>query len=130
MKLSIYTPENPLLVQKPVQEVLVPSVKGELGILPGHASLISLLQAGVLKYKTKDSSSWKKVAIGWGYLEISKEEVKVLAESVQTKEALDLVQITKDLKAIEEKLERLDIEPSEREELEKERLRLQGEKDL
>ncbi len=130
MKLSIYTPETSLLAQKPVEEVLVPSVKGELGILPGHASIISLLQAGVLKYKTKGSSSWEKVAIGWGYLEVSKEEIKVLAESVQTKEALDLVQIEKNLKEIEEELERLDLEPSEREKLERERLRLQGEKDL
>ena len=36
MKLSIYTPENSLLVKKPVREVLVPSIKGELGILPGQ----------------------------------------------------------------------------------------------
>jgi len=130
MKLSIYTPETALLVQKPVQEVLVPSAKGELGILPSHAALISLLQAGVLKYKTAANASWDKVAIGWGYLEVLQDEVKVLAESAQTKEALDLAQTEKKLQVVEQTLKRRDLEPKERERLEKERLRLQGEKDL
>ena len=49
MKLHIFTPEQTLLKEKPVKEILVPSVKGYLGILPGHAPLISLLSAGVFK---------------------------------------------------------------------------------
>ncbi|MGI9548364.1 MAG: ATP synthase F1 subunit epsilon [Bdellovibrionales bacterium] len=130
MKLSIYTPEKSLLVKKSIEEALVPSVKGELGILPGHASLVSLLQAGVLKYKSVGASQWEKVAIGWGYLEISKEEIKVLAESAETKETLNRIQVEKELQELESQLLKWDLDPSKREELEKQKLWLQGEKDL
>ena len=60
-----------------------------MGILPGHTGLISLLEAGILKYLPTDSNEWQSVAVGWGYLEVCGGEVRVLAETVQTKEALE-----------------------------------------
>ena len=126
MKLSLFTPENPLLTKEPVQQIQVPSVKGELGILPGHAPLISLLKAGILKYLPAKSRAWKKLAVGWGYLEVHGDEVRVLAESAATKESLDRAQMEKDLKEILEKLNRRDLAPSEREKLEKKKLWLEG----
>ena len=81
MKLSVYSPEKPLLTEIPVLEVIVPSVRGELGILPGHASLVSLLQKGSLRYLTASSSEFQQVQITEGYLEIEDGHIKVLAES-------------------------------------------------
>ena len=130
MKLNLFTPEQALLKGEPVKEILVPSVKGYLGILPGHAPLISLLKAGVLKYLPEGSAHWEKVALGWGYLEVHQDEVRVLAESAVTKESLDKAQAEKDFKRILEQLSRWDLEPFEREKLEKEKLRLEGEMEL
>ena len=101
-----------------------------MGILPGHAPLISLLKAGVLKYLPEGSTHWEKVALGWGYLEVHQDEVRVLAESAVTKESLDKAQAEKDFKRILEQLSRWDLEPFEREKLEKEKLRLEGEMEL
>lgn len=126
MKLSLFTPEQTLLKNQVVKEVLVPSVKGCLGILPGHAPLISLLKAGVLEYLPEEKISWEKVALGWGYLEVCQDEIKILAESAATKKTLDKVQAEKELKEALKNLNQWDIEPVEREKWTKEKIRLEG----
>ena len=66
LKFSLYTPENPLLKEVRVKEISVPSVRGRLGILPGHTGLISLLSAGVLEYLPTDSNEWPQSGRGMG----------------------------------------------------------------
>ena len=130
LKFSLYTPENPLLHEVRVKELLVPSAKGQLGILPGHTGLISLLEAGILKYLPTDSNEWKNVAVGWGYLEVYGDEVRVLAETVRTKETLERAETEKKLKEVKSSLKKDDLEPKIRQKLERERQRLQAELDL
>jgi len=130
MKLSIFTPEKTLVKEQAVKEVLVPSVRGYLGILPNHAPLVSLLTAGILKYWPEKSLEEKKLALGWGYLEVHHGDVRVLAESVETKESLDRSRAEKNLKEILKKLKEPYLEPSKRDKLEKEKLRLVGELEL
>ena len=126
MKLSLWTPEKTLLDQEEVKEILVPSVKGELGILPGHAPLISLLQAGVLKYWPKKSGKAQTIALGWGYLEVHWDGVRILAESAETKETLDRAQSQKALEKTLSQLKNLGLEPAQREKLERERQLLES----
>ena len=130
MKFSLFTPEKALIENKDLKELIVPSVKGYLGILPGHAPLVSLLQAGVLKYLPKNSEHWESLALGWGYLEVHPDGVRVLAESAETKETLDKAKIEQDLKQILVQLERIDLEPKEREKREKEKLWLESQLEL
>ena len=130
MKFSLFTPEKSLIENKELKELIVPSVRGYLGILPGHAPLISLLQAGVLRYLPKDSENWQSLALGWGYLEVYPEGVRVLAESAETKETLDRAKAEQDLKKVLAQLESMNLEPHEREKLEKEKLWLEGQLDL
>ena len=130
MKLNLFTPEQTLLKEAPVTEVLVPSVKGYLGILPGHAPLISLLSAGVLQYLPEGQQQWEKVALGWGYLEVHGDNIRILAESLVTKETLDKARAEEELKIILQQLSREDLEPSERKKLEKEKLWLEGKLEL
>ena len=126
--LSLYTPDNRFLEKEPVEEVLVPSIKGELGLLPGHTDLISLLGSGILKYRSK--GQWNKVAVSWGYLEISQSEVKVLAESAKTKKFLKDAKIEERLRELEEAMKDPYISPLKREALFKERETLLAEKEL
>lgn len=126
LNFSLYTPESSFIKQAPVREIIAPSIRGELNILPGHAPLISLLEAGILRYWPIDAKDCETVAVGWGYLEIKGTEVSVLAETLQTKEALDRVKTEKELKIIEEKLSKIDLKPKERRDLEKSRQKLQA----
>ena len=128
--LSLYTPESKVVDKVPVREVLVPSHRGQLGILPGHAALISLLDAGVLKYWKKQDIEPEKIAVGWGYLEISKEEIRVLAETAQTKKALDQNKLEKDLQETLAELQNTEFDFEKRQELEKQLKRLRAEKEL
>lgn len=130
LSFSLYTPESSFIKQASVREITAPSIRGRLNILPGHAPLISLLEAGVLSYWLIDATEPKTVAVGWGYLEVKGTEVSVLAETLQTKEALDRVKTEKELKMIKERLSQIDLAPKKRRGLEKARQKLEAELSL
>lgn len=77
-KLEIVTPEGSIFSDD-VKSAQFPGSEGELGIMPGHSSLITLLNAGAIEIlninNTKDI-----VAINWGYLKVEEDSVSVLAD--------------------------------------------------
>ena len=77
MLLEIVTPEGKAFSDD-VAGVVLPGALGEMGILPNHASLVSTLTAGELRY-TKDGKT-TELAIGAGFAEITGERVNVLTE--------------------------------------------------
>jgi F-type H+-transporting ATPase subunit epsilon len=88
--LTLVTPAKKLLEKAPLKEAKVPAFRGELEILPGHAPLITTLEAGVLSYTLSDNTQ-QRVAISWGYCEVTASgEVNVLAETAETKEDINL----------------------------------------
>lgn len=102
MILNIVTPTNTLVTDLEVKEVSIPGSKGELSILTGHAPLVTQLETGVLTYKTENSEV--RVAISWGYCEVSPKSIKVLAETAETKDILDTERATKAVQLAEAKL--------------------------
>ena len=78
LKLEIVTPTG-VLFDDEVKMVTVPGREGEFGILPRHASLISLLKAGVIEYEQKDGKKGV-VAINWGHVKIEESGVTILAD--------------------------------------------------
>jgi len=87
--LSILTPEKRLLTDQEIEEVVVPGNRGQLDILPGHAPLITTLQAGTLRYRLKGESTSTSLAVSWGYAEVNPNGVVVLAETAETAEEID-----------------------------------------
>ena len=84
MKLTAVTPEKEILKSVEVSEILAPGKTGELGILPGHAPMVSSLGKGVLKYRKTESTSkgFEEFKVTWGFLEVQADSsVVVLAES-------------------------------------------------
>ena len=86
LQLEVVTPERRVLATA-VNSVTVPGRGGELGILPGHAPLISELQTGVLTY-TEDGSSFQ-LHVSGGFVEVSDDRVAVLAEIAERPEEID-----------------------------------------
>ena len=114
MKLTIVTPEKIVLDSVPVAELLVPGVKGEMGILPGHAPLVSTLGSGLLKYRLSNGEvSFYGIAVSWGYCEVQADKVVVLAESAETKKELDKDKVRKTLEDILKKLQDPHLSPEE-----------------
>lgn len=103
--LTLVTPAKKILEKAPLKEAHVPAFRGELEILPGHAPLITTLEAGVLRYKLANSDADVRVAISWGYCEVTASgEVNVLAETAEGRDEID---VTRAEKARTEALESL-----------------------
>jgi F-type H+-transporting ATPase subunit epsilon len=87
LQLEIVTPER-LAYSDEVDMVLVPGIEGELGILPHHTPLVSLLGVGELKIrKGGDEESF---AIAGGFLQVRPDKVVVMAETAEIGTDIDL----------------------------------------
>src|ERR1700731_898744 len=85
----IVTPERQLL-REAVVEVTLPGAGGCLGILPGHAPLITEVGVGELTYRAKNASEPGHLAIISGFAEVLGDRVTVLAETAERPEEIDV----------------------------------------
>ena len=85
--LEIVTPEK-VVVAEDVDEVVLPGIEGEFGVLPGQIPFLTALKVGELVYKTKEST--EHLAVSWGYVEVTANGVKVLAETAEKATEIDL----------------------------------------
>jgi len=89
IELIVVTPERQLL-RETVVEVTLPGLDGALGILPGHAPLITELGIGELSYRTASSSQPISLAVIRGFAEVLPDRVTLLAETAERAEEIDL----------------------------------------
>ena len=89
IELVVVTPEREL-VRESVVEVTVPGLEGALGVLPGHAPLMTELGIGELSYHTGTSSQPISLAVLRGFAEVLPDRVTVLAETAERAEEIDL----------------------------------------
>ena len=89
IELTVVTPARQLL-RETVLEVTIPGLDGQLGILPGHAPLITELGIGELSYRTATSSVPTTLAIIRGFAEVLPDRVTVLAETAERAGEIDL----------------------------------------
>lgn len=87
--LIVVTPERQLL-REMVVEVTFPGLEGELGVLPGHAPLLTELGIGELKYKTGQAGQATSLAIMRGFAEVLPDRVTLLAETAERAEEIDV----------------------------------------
>ncbi len=87
LSLEIVTPEK-IVVVKEVDEVVLPGLEGEFGVLPGHIPFLAALKVGEMFYR--DGDTVEHLAVSWGYVEVTGGTVKVLAETVEKATEIDL----------------------------------------
>ena len=75
--LEIASPERQMLKER-VTEAQIPGEDGYMGILPGHAPLVSRLKPGILSYHLNGKE--EAVAIQGGFLEVAQDHVRVLVD--------------------------------------------------
>jgi F-type H+-transporting ATPase subunit epsilon len=86
LTLRVITPDKTVWNEK-VEEIVLPSTTGQLGILSGHAPLLSALDIGVMR--VRPGKEWKAIAIFGGFAEVENDEVKVLVNGAEMGEAID-----------------------------------------
>jgi F-type H+-transporting ATPase subunit epsilon len=89
IQLIVVTPERQLL-RETVVDVEIPGLDGQLGILPGHAPLMTELGIGELAYRTAGASQPTVLAVIRGFAEVLPDRVTVLAETAERAEEIDL----------------------------------------
>lgn len=99
--LEVATPEK-LVVRNDASEAQIPGSNGMLGILPGHAPLISEIEAGELSYTMDGKRHVLAVAKGW--VEISGNTVRVLVDACEAPEEIDVRRAEESLKRANERL--------------------------
>ncbi|MGQ9617551.1 MAG: ATP synthase F1 subunit epsilon [Candidatus Aminicenantia bacterium] len=98
--LEIATPEKHLLAES-IEWAHIPTLKGYIGILPGHSPLVTILGTGELTYRTDREE--KSVFVSGGIVEVLPSWVRVLAEVGEKIEEID-VERAKDKKEEAEKI--------------------------
>ena len=100
-ELEIVTPAR-LVVRDRVEEMQIPGRNGYLGILPGHAPLITELGIGQIRYRENGRS--RCLAVAWGFAEVLPDRVSILAETAERAEEIDVRRAEEAKKRAEQRL--------------------------
>ena len=101
LELDVVTPERQV-VHDSAKLVELPGLDGYLGVLPGHAPLITELGIGLLSYQRNGDTHY--LTIIHGYAEVLPDRVIVLAEISERAEEIDLTRATAALERAKERL--------------------------
>ncbi|MCX5906954.1 MAG: F0F1 ATP synthase subunit epsilon [Deltaproteobacteria bacterium] len=124
--LEIVTPQG-LVASSKVEEAYLPGSMGDLGILPGHAPLLTSLRIGELHYR-RDKEIFH-VAINRGFAEVTPSKTTVLTDTAELAEEIDPARAQAAKTRAEERLKTLSKDdptyPQEQEAFERARMRIQ-----
>lgn len=87
LNVEVVTGERVVYAESDVDMVVAPGAEGELGILPRHAALFSLLSAGEMRIR-KGATEQSLVVFG-GFMEVANNRVLVLADTAERVEEID-----------------------------------------
>ncbi len=85
------------MLSEDVQETIAPGADGYLGVLAGHAPLMTSLLPGEVKVTLADGRTTSHIVIKGGFMEVSKAGVVVLADSAERADEIDLTRAEQDL---------------------------------
>jgi F-type H+-transporting ATPase subunit epsilon len=110
LQLDVVTAER-VVYSDVVDSVVAPGTLGELGILPGHAALVTTLQPGALR--VRKGTDEIDLAISGGFLEVRHDRVLILADTAERAEEIDIERAQaaqeRALRLIQERRERADL---------------------
>lgn len=92
MNIRVLTPDR-VICSTTADEVVLPGLTGQVGVLDGHASLITALDTGLLRIKLDEK--WTPIILCGGLAEIERNRVTVLVNDVEELTEVELSQATK-----------------------------------
>ena len=115
LTLEIVTPEAKVYSDT-VDSVVIPTVQGEIGVLPGHIPLLTQIELGELRVLKGSEVHW--LAISGGFAQIDGDRVRILAEHAITEEKIDETAVETAMKRAEHEIrEAKDMDPNQYEHL-------------
>ena len=101
LTLEVATPLG-MALSVQTDSVQMPSVVGEVGVLPGHVPLLAALRPGILTYR--EGGQMQRAAVGGGYAEATPDSVRLITEYFMRKDQIDVAAAQRDLQASEGRL--------------------------
>jgi F-type H+-transporting ATPase subunit epsilon len=87
LKLDVVTPERRVLTAE-ADEVIAPGAEGLFGVRPGHEPYLSVMQAGPLT--VREGTALKRFFVAGGFVEVADDNVRVLADTAEPLEGIDV----------------------------------------
>jgi F-type H+-transporting ATPase subunit epsilon len=113
---EIVTPES-ILYTNEVQMVVASTPEGEIGILPMHAPIVTVLAAGEVRLRFGDGAAdWEFFSISGGYLQVHEDKVIVLADNAIPVSQIDTARAAESKALIIERIKELPVDSEERNE--------------
>jgi F-type H+-transporting ATPase subunit epsilon len=94
MNIRVLTPDR-IICSTTADEVILPGLTGQVGVLEGHAALITALDTGLLRIKL--NQTWTPIVLYGGLAEVDKNQITILANDVEELTNLKFSEATKDL---------------------------------
>lgn len=94
MNIRVLTPDR-IICSTTVDEVVLPGVTGQIGVLDGHATLITALDTGLLRIKL--DQKWTPIILCGGLAEIDRNQITVLVNDVEELVSLELNEVNAEL---------------------------------
>jgi F-type H+-transporting ATPase subunit epsilon len=91
INIRVITPDR-IVCSTTAEEIILPSTTGQLGILDGHAPLITALDIGVLRIKM--DQKWTPMILFGGFAEIDQDQITILVNDVEEAASLKLDEVT------------------------------------
>ncbi len=101
LTLEIVTPEAKVYSDT-IDSVVIPTVEGEIGVLPGHIPLLTQIENGELR--VAKGATTTLLAVSGGFAQIDGDRVRVLAEHAITEEKIDETAVEAAMKRAEQEL--------------------------
>jgi F-type H+-transporting ATPase subunit epsilon len=101
LRLVVVTPEGKTF-DSDVEQVVMPGVEGQLGILPGHVPLLTAIQPGELDLRA--GSRGDELAVGGGFAEVTGDRVTILTDMAVKPEDIDEHAVEKALQSAQQAL--------------------------
>jgi F-type H+-transporting ATPase subunit epsilon len=102
IQFELVSPER-LLVSQAVEMVVVPGAEGDIGVLPGHAPLISNVRPGIIAVFENNKVA-QRIFVAGGFAEVTPERCTVLAESATMLEDIERVTVEAEMRDAREDL--------------------------
>jgi len=109
---EIVTPERVLYTNE-VEMVVAPTLDGEIGILPLHVPLVTVLKPGELRARYNDNKDVDWFAVSGGYLQVHEDKVIVLADNAVPASQIDVGRAREGMARLQERMAKLKDEAAD-----------------
>lgn len=86
-RLELLASDRPFFVGE-CEHLVYPASDGLMGILPGHETLVTVIEPGEIKYKV--DGEWRYCAISEGFAEVRKDYVLILGDAIELPDEIDV----------------------------------------